>query len=290
MSRASVLPSLQNRLDEEAFASERRRVARDGAALTALFRGARYELSGKAALLWLPALHERARHVPALITFIADRAEALRAEDSAAHAAMLSLLGDAARWLADTASPRPDGADLAARRMLARIAAAGDAARPRASWAGVLQEGLAARLTELVERWRECVSLGARMQAEEPADAPPPAEVLRSPGHTDPLLLALSGTSTTLAILIGCAFWIGTGWAHGASVPTMAAVGTCIFAQLDDPASAMTKWITGAALSLVAAALLLFAALPAIDGFPLLLFLFALLCLPVGALQAITSL
>jgi uncharacterized membrane protein YccC len=281
--------SLQTHLDDEAFVSERRRIARDGAALTALFHGARYELSGKAALLWLPALHEHARRVPALITFIADRAEAIRAEDSGAHAAMLPLLGDTARWLGDTVSPRSAHTDLAARLLLARIAAAGDAAQSRASWAGVLQEGLATRLTELVESWRECISLGARMLPQEPADAPPPAEGIRSPGHTDPLLLALSGTATALAILIGCAFWIGTGWAHGASVPMMAAVVTCVFAQLDDPAPALAKWITGAALSLVAAGLLLFAVLPVIDGFPLLLLVLAVLYLPVGAFQAIPA-
>jgi hypothetical protein len=50
------------------------------------------------------------------------------------------------------------------------------------------------------------VNLGARMLAAQPADVPPPAKAVRSPGHTDPLLLALSGAATALSILIGCAF------------------------------------------------------------------------------------
>jgi uncharacterized membrane protein YccC len=76
------------------------------------------------------------------------------------------------------------------------------------------------------------VNLGARMLAAQPADVPPPAKAVRSPGHTDPLLLALSGAATALSILIGCAFSIGTGWASSSSVPMLAAITACIFAQL----------------------------------------------------------
>ncbi|HVI88993.1 MAG TPA: FUSC family protein [Dongiaceae bacterium] len=282
--------SLQGRLGEDAFASERRRMARDGAALNALFQPARYELSGKAALLWLPVLHEQARQVPALITFIADRATALHTEDPQAHAAMRPLLADIAQWLADTARLAQAGAaDLTARRLLDQIGRAGEAARSRASWAGVLQEGLAERLTELVNSWRACVTLSVRMLATEQTDALPPAPAIRSPGHTDPLLLALTGTATALSTLIGCAFWINTGWSGGASMPLMAAVVTCVFAQLDDPAPALMKFLFGAVLALSIAGLLLFAVLPAIDGLPLLLLVFAVLYLPIGAFQTVPA-
>jgi uncharacterized membrane protein YccC len=282
--------SLQQRFDGDDFAAERRRVARDGAALNALYQQARYELIGPSALLWLPRLHERARLVPGLITFIGDRAAALRKEDAEAHAAMRPLLDDVAGWLAETARmSHPETADATAVGLLERIRLAGAGARRHKSWSSVLAEGIAARLTELVESWRECVSLGHRMLSAEPAGAPPPAEVVRTPGHTDPLLLALSCLAAALGIVVGCAFWIATGWKYGASVPTMAAVITCVLAQLDDPASLATKFIAGALLSTLAVGVLLFAVFPAIDGFPLLLVALGVLFLPVGAFQAVPA-
>ena len=282
--------SLQQRYDGDGFANERRRVARDGAALNALYQQARYELVGQSALLGLPHLQERARLVPGLITFIGDRAAALRKEDAEAHAAMRPLLDDVARWLADTARmSHPEAADAMAVGLLERIRLAGESARGRKSWSGILAEGITVRLIELVESWRECVSLGHRMLAAEPTSAQPPAEVVRATGHTDPLLLALSCLAAALGILIGCAFWIATGWNYGASVPTQAAVITCVLAQLDDPAAVATKFIVGAVLSTIAAGVLLFAAFPAIDGFPLLVMVLGILFVPVGAFQAVPA-
>ena len=77
--------ALSGRMEEGRFLAERRRVARDGAALDALFEETRYEAGGhRTGLAWVRALRARARTVPAMISAVADRAHALRRDDPAA--------------------------------------------------------------------------------------------------------------------------------------------------------------------------------------------------------------
>lgn len=284
--------SLTRPHDPDRFAAERRRVARDGAALAALFQQARYEArSRRAPLLWAGRLHEHARALPTLLTAIGERNRALAALDPGAAAALTALQADIAAWMADSAHAAPDAAQrLKAQRLEARLTEA--EARPLASpdpWTALLRDGLLERLRELLAHWRECLVLVDRLQAERPADSlsdSAPDNAARPPGHVDPLLVALSGGAAALALLIGCALWIGTGWAHGASLAMMSGVALCIFAQLDDPAPALRQFILGAAIAVLLAGLYQFAILPRIDGFPLLLLVLAPVYLPAGALMA----
>uniref|UniRef100_UPI00190F9951 FUSC family protein n=1 Tax=Roseomonas sp. 18066 TaxID=2681412 RepID=UPI00190F9951 len=155
---------------------------------------------------------------------------------------------------------------------------------PGDPWAALLRDGLVERLRELVTHWRECLLLTERLLAEKPSEAAPDAPG-HLPGHVDPLLVALSGLAATGAVLIGSALWIGSGWAHGASMAMMGGVALCIFGQLDDPAPALKQFLVGAAISVVLAGLYQFAILPRIDGLPLLLLVLAILYIPVGALM-----
>ena len=119
------------RMEEGRFIAERRRVARDGAALDALFEETRYEAAQhRAGLAWVRALRARARAVPAMISAVADRARALPQDAPAAQAALAPLLQEAADWLAATADPdRRAAARAAAPALLARLRASeGDAA------------------------------------------------------------------------------------------------------------------------------------------------------------------
>jgi uncharacterized membrane protein YccC len=74
-----------------------------------------------------------------------------------------------------------------------------------------------------------------------------------------------------VAILLSCAAWIGLGWGDGAAAPVMGAVFCCFFAAMDDPVPAIKSFGLFSLLSLPLAALYMFAVLPAISGFPLLL-------------------
>ncbi|TDG28231.1 FUSC family protein, partial [Paracraurococcus ruber] len=98
--------ALSGRLEEARFLADRRQVARDGAALDALFQEARYEAAEhRTGLAWIRTLRARARPVPAMISAVADRARALRQDDPAAWAALAPLLDAAVDWLAATADP-----------------------------------------------------------------------------------------------------------------------------------------------------------------------------------------
>ncbi|MDB5374186.1 MAG: Fusaric acid resistance protein conserved region, partial [Belnapia sp.] len=70
--------------DTASLAEDRRRLARDGTALDALFQQARYEDASRAALRWLPSLRDQARRLPVLATSAGDRVAGLRTTDPAA--------------------------------------------------------------------------------------------------------------------------------------------------------------------------------------------------------------
>src|SRR5262249_10645289 len=67
------------------------------------------------------------------------------------------------------------------------------------------------------------------------------------------------------AILLCCAFWIGTGWPDGASAPLMAAVGCSFFASQDDPAVGIRQFGVWAVVGTIVVAVYLFAVLPLIS-------------------------
>jgi uncharacterized membrane protein YccC len=136
----------------------------------------------------------------------------------------------------------------------------------------------------LVETWSLALALepGAGTLAAAPREAAAPV----TSGHTDLLLVGLTGLASVLAILACDLAWVATGWPEGGTATMMAAVATAMFAQLDDPAPAIANFLGWTSLSAVLAAGYLFAVLPAIDGFPLLAFALAVLYLPFGALHA----
>lgn len=252
----------------DAMVADRRRLARDGAALDARILQGRYEAGGRAEAARLGTMRALGRQVLVLVTAAADRLAQLPAPGP--------LPAEVAAWMAEGGDPAP---------LLARLRAAEATAARQAGWPALVAEGLHARLQELVTRWAEC-----RAAAEGIGPGPARPMPWRVPGHADPLLLGLSGLSAMAAVLACCAFWWATAWPGGATLAMMAAVGTSIFAQLDDPAPAIARFLAGTALAAVVAGLYLFAVLPAIDGFPLLAFALGLFYLPVGAFMAVPAL
>lgn len=94
--------------------------------------------------------------------------------------------------------------------------------------------------------------------------------------HADVRFAILSGLSASLAILICCAIWIGTGWADGGVAAMMTGVFCCLFAAHDNPVPMIMRFGGALLAALPVAGFYLFVLMPPIDGFiPL-----ALLLLP----------
>jgi uncharacterized membrane protein YccC len=142
---------------------------------------------------------------------------------------------------------------------------------------------------ELVETWRDSLVLAAFVR--DPETAPPRIDALLRQGgsrplHSDHALAALSALAAFAAVLACCVIWIATAWPDGASAALFAAVAASFFAALEDPAPAISLFLLGTIISIPIAAFYLFAVLPAIDGFTMLVVALSPFYLLTGYIQA----
>lgn len=63
--------------------------------------------------------------------------------------------------------------------------------------------------------------------------------------HSDRGLILLSCFTAFTATMLGCLFWIGTGWKDGATAPMMGAVVCSFFASMDSPIGSMKVFLKG---------------------------------------------
>jgi uncharacterized membrane protein YccC len=209
-------------------------------------------------------LHGRMVLLIPLLSGISDRMAALgNAADREAHAA----INAAASWIESGAS------DAGRPELVARLESLA-AERAGRDWSSLLVESLLVRLADLVRVLGDSHALTRHLRNPDmPLDAELASEVARAerrPMHRDLPLAVLSGAAATVAILVVCVIWIGTGWADGASAAVLAAVACCFFASMDDPVPGITAFGAFSMLALPLAAAYVFAILPAIDGFPML--------------------
>ncbi|MGB9098749.1 FUSC family protein [Erwinia sp.] len=69
--------------------------------------------------------------------------------------------------------------------------------------------------------------------------------------HRDTGLILLSSFTAFTATLIGCLFWIGSGWKDGSSTPMIAAVVCSFFAALDSPVASMKVFLKGVLIAII---------------------------------------
>ncbi|QII37235.1 FUSC family protein [Rouxiella badensis] len=63
--------------------------------------------------------------------------------------------------------------------------------------------------------------------------------------HADRGMILLSCFTAFFATMVGCLFWIGTGWKDGSTAPMMGAVVCSFFASLDSPIGSMKVFLKG---------------------------------------------
>jgi uncharacterized membrane protein YccC len=174
------------------------------------------------------------------------------------------------------------------------LIAAGDAAQPaldaRSPWTDYLLGSWLARFGELVGALQDARELAAHIA--NPAKPLPPTLATRVASgakrefHSDHGMALLSAAAVFIGIVASCVGWIFTQWPSGAYAPLAVGIGGSLFATLDDPAPVIKVFMNVVILSLPVTALYLFAVLPAIDGFAMLVAVLAPLFLILGAVQA----
>ena len=85
--------------------------------------------------------------------------------------------------------------------------------------------------------------------------------------HRDWGQAATSASAAVVAIALGCAFWIASGWPDGAGFVQWAAIGCALFAAVNDPAPHIKTFLRWTVAAVLFDAALLFAVLPVVPGF-----------------------
>lgn len=149
-------------------------------------------------------------------------------------------------------------------------------------WRNLLHESLALREAQVQALLGECEALLTHL--EDPRQPRP--ELLTERGsiilHADPGFALLSGLSAAVATLIGCALWIGTGWADGGIAVALTGVFCCMFAGMDNPVPTIVRFGMAILAGIPLAGLYLFALLSGVDGFAALALLLAVPLVAIG--------
>ncbi|MGY8705726.1 FUSC family protein [Bradyrhizobium sp. 18BD] len=199
-----------------------------------------------------------------VIASLEDRLAALGEEALRRQPELKRLLEDLAQWIVSDVSARQP-----AERIRAMIAEQQAVLDDSASWERIITTSLLSRLRELVDLSRDCRELTEaiadnrnvstlKLAFQSEAGAAPVR-------HRDRGLALWSAAGAAAAILICCAFWIGTGWPDGASAPMMAAVACSFFAAQDEPARFIRSFGLWSLVAIVVVAIYLFALVPAIS-------------------------
>ncbi|OKO81494.1 FUSC family protein [Bradyrhizobium sp. AS23.2] len=220
-----------------------------------------------------------------VIASLEDRLAALGEEALHRHPELNRLLEDLAQWITSDVSARQP-----AERIRAMIAERQAVLDDSATWERIITTSLLSRLRELVDLSRDCRALSeaiAESRNVSTLDLAFHSEAgAASVRHRDRGLALWSAAGAALAILICCAFWIGTGWPDGASAPMMAAVACSFFAAQDEPARFIRSFGLWSLVSIVVVAIYLFALVPAISHLEVLVFALAPTFLLYGLLIA----
>jgi uncharacterized membrane protein YccC len=209
-------------------------------------------------------------HMLLLLPLLGSVRDRLAALESRIGPELHGLLQRLASWIvADHKDREP------AREMRSTIAAVRPILNADSAWDQILAASLLIRLRELVDISDDCRALSAAIAADQDTARIPLAfrteDGIAPARHRDHTLALWSAAGVIVAILVCCAFWIGTGWTDGASAPMMAAVACSFFAAQDDPAPSIVRFAGWSLVAIIVDAIYLFAVIPAISDIEMLI-------------------
>lgn len=232
------------------------------------------------------ALQDELSFILPLASAVEDRLIELRRAGGATDAALLTLLDDTKAWLL-----RRDAESEEAERLILRANALEPQIEPPLSWRDALRLSVTARLAELVAAHRDARALREQVRAPtaravSPSVAALLANTRRRALHRDRGIALRAAAGTIATVLLGCAFWIGTGWSDGAGAVLIAGVCCALFGSSDEPAPAVMQFFWGSLIGLLIAAFYAYAVLPQVTFFALLMVAISPTMLVLGALLA----
>ncbi len=233
-----------------------------------------------------------------LASAVEDRIRQLRALDALPPAADALILR-IREWLAMPMLGVDERAELTD-ALIADARALEPAAAAPLAWRDALLLSLAARLADLVAAHRAVRDLYAQMRspsrrAVSPVVAAALAQSSRRTFHRDRPAALRAALGTLATILLGSAFWIGTGWADGAGAVLISGVACALFGASDDPRPMILSFLWGTIIGVVLAAIYGYMILPRVTDFvtlvavlaPMLLVLGYFLTIPTASLIAL---
>ena len=137
-----------------------------------------------------------------------------------------------------------------------------------------LRLSLLDRLAALVVAHRNCRAIQNAIGRPTRRLSPPLAALARNARrpkrHLDHGVALRAAVATTATVVAGCAFWIATAWADGASAVVLASIICALYANLDAPTKATRHVLYGVAIAVPVAAVYVFVLMPRITEFPVL--------------------
>lgn len=254
---------------------KRQRLAADVSGLDLIISQLGYDAGSRDVVRHSRELRGRLLMLLPLFSSLADRLHALKTERETLPKDLICLLNEVADWLKLGAkSQAGDDAEKLTQR-IERLRKG----YPDRRWGDLLLSSALARLKEIVDLWQDCLTLRDEITSGKHPGPWRPAfrhrEIVASNRHFDYVLLALKAGAVVAGILIACAFWIFSGWQNGAGFVTMAAVACSFFAALDRPAPFITSMFIWCGISIVVSFVYIFAILPMVNSYELLVLVFA---------------
>jgi uncharacterized membrane protein YccC len=206
-----------------------------------------------------------------LLSSLADRLHALKNEKGTLPPDIAALLADLADWFAQGRTADAAEAD----RLLARIAAL--APGEQTAWHDMIVSSALSRMSEIIDLWRDCQTLRDAIagRAEDRRLVLRHTRLVTRVRHYDIPLLVFYAGSVAASTFAAALFWIFSGWSSGAGFVMMAAVAGSFFALQDRPAPMIRSMLVWCGVSLLCAGFYLFAVLPLIQGYEMLVVVFA---------------
>jgi uncharacterized membrane protein YccC len=286
-----VRETLSGRLAGKTVASARQRIAITVNALEFLLSQLAYDHTRPDIVARAQQLRGRMQLLLPIISAVDDPLAALSAAKNPPPG-LQPLLDDIIKWFDEPPSTHLEPAEASAQVdaqadfLRTRIGSLQPDANGLRTWEGALLSNTLWRLKQLVDIWRDCLSLRLIMRNEQ-GTWRPRYRHWRLGGterYFDRGMMLFSAGSAMLAIFVSMSIWIASGWNDGAGAVVLAAVAVCFFASLDEPAPQVLLFFNSTCIAVVLAGLYLFAILPTVHDFPMLVIMFAVPFIVIGSL------